>query len=136
MPYPTYQPLGVFPTDKQKGADTPARADVAATKQTLSIDSVMSEQYQFWDIDFIFHSFYLPVQVLKSERYNVAPITVIKGSEFEQAMLGWKQVGKLVAYEGCNQRMLMNAKQVGVSMRHVLATGQRVVVCKIWYGRI
>ena len=117
-------------------ATNQARSDIAATKQTVSIDSVMTEQYVFCDVDFIFHSFYLPVQVLRSELYSIAPIAIIKGSEFEDCELGWKLANKIVVYEGCCPRMLMNAKQVGVSQRHILSSGQRVVVCKIWYGRI
>jgi len=117
-------------------AITPARSDIAATKQTTSIDSVMTEQYEFCDVDFIFHSFYLPVQVLRSPLYSINPIVVMSGEQFLSAEATMKLDQKLMVYEGCCPRMLYNAKQVGVSVRHILSSGQRVAVCKIWYGRI
>lgn len=115
---------------------TPARSDITATKQTVSIDSVMTEQYEHCDVDFIFHSFYLPVQVLRSPLYSVSPIGIAEGREIAAFLAKWKVEGVLLVFEGCCERMLMNAKMVGVSKRHILSSGQRIAVCKIWYGRI
>lgn len=114
---------------------TPARADIAAKDKAISIDSVMNSQYEHCDIDFIFHSFYLPVQVLKSPLYRIEPIQVIEGEDF-RSVINNGAPGELIVWEGCCLRMLENARQVGISRRHILSSGQRIAVCKIWYGRI
>lgn len=115
---------------------TPARTDITAKDKSISIDSVMSSQYEHCDIDFIFHSFYLPVQVLKNPLYFISPIETVSGTVFAYAEANMRLDKRLIVYEGCNQRMAVNAKHVGISLRHILSSGQRIAICKIWYGRI
>lgn len=115
---------------------TPARADIAAKDKPISIDSVMNSQYEYCDIDFIFHSFYLPVQVLKNPLYAIQPIEVMTPEEFAVFERTAGRTNTLIVNEGCCTRMLVNAKHIGVSYRHILSSGQRIAVCKIWYGRI
>lgn len=122
--------------DKIIKDSTPARADIAATKQTLSIDSVLENEYEGWQLSFLRNSFYLPVQVLKDDRFKVEPIKVTTGKEFEEFCNSSLSCEFQIQHEGCNMWMLYAAKQVGVSARQIVATGEKILVCKLWYGRI
>jgi len=115
---------------------TAARSDIAATKQTLSIDSVLVSEYVGWKRDFLFNSFYLPVQVLKDEHVKIEPIKVTTGEEFMEFMRSDEFNKFAVRFEGCSIDMVANAKQVGVSARQILKSGEKILVCKLWYGRI
>jgi hypothetical protein len=115
---------------------TPARSDIAATKQTLSIDSVMVEEYSGMYRDFLESSFYLPIQVLKNDRFKIEPIKVTSGAEFMKFMQSEEHRKFSIRFEGCNIDMIANAKQVGVSARQVIDTGEKILVVKLWYGRI
>lgn len=120
----------------QQPPAVPAQS-VAAFLADKSLTGILTNEYPNWKDDFIRNSFYLPVQVLKDVKYKVEPIKLISGSEFVVAVVmpyriatGWKLV-----YEGCNLTMLLSCVTVGVSMRQVVATGEKIVVVKVWYGK-
>lgn len=118
-----------------------ARTDVDAMKKPLSIDSVMAYDYPDLNRDYIFNSFYLPVSVLKDAKYDIEPIKVWEGKEAADSINQFdiefaKSDKPVYVLEGCNYAMIAAAKHVGVSARKILATGQLVLIFKIWYGRV
>lgn len=127
---------GVAKSVKTEMKETPARADIAATKQTLSIDSVLAYEYEGWMTDFLYTSFYLPIQILKSELITVERVKVITGKEFTDFYGSTEMEEFFVSLEGCNANMLYAAKQVGVSARMRKDNGDKILIFKLWYGRI
>lgn len=105
-------------------------SDVDARKKVLGIDSVLTTDYRGWQYDFLRNSFYLPVQILKDPAFAVNPIVVITGAAFK------REYEFTATCEGANCDMLVSAKSVGISTREIIATGERIIIAKIWYGRI
>ncbi len=101
------------------------------------VDTILSWQYNDWQLDFINSSFYLPLEVLRDTRFIVSPIRVITGDQYETlASLAHSGDNSkvLLSNDGASRRMLSNAHSVGVSERLILQTQEIVLVCKLWYG--
>lgn len=123
-----------YPSQRRNFVASQASSDVAATKSAANLTTIMHAAYDELPEDFIRNSFYLPVQVLKAAEYKVEDINVISGTEFQQLLEIPGAKDKIKA-EGATMQMLASAKHVGVSVRTILATGEWVCICKLWYGR-
>lgn len=86
-------------------------------------------------IDFVKNSFFLPVDVLTSKLFRIEAIVVFEGKEIAEFISSKTERSNWTAKcEGASVQMVAAARHVGVSCRKILATQERVLIAKIWYG--
>lgn len=86
--------------------------------------------------EFIAKAFFLPREVLHSNRWKIEPIAVCTGDEWQQAEEYLKTVpGNVsICYDPNSEEIIKAAKHVGVSARRHMITNQTFFVVKLWYG--
>lgn len=84
--------------------------------------------------EFIRNSFYLPVDVLTSDKFKIESIKITSGQELRNFVATEEADKWSIVAEGASHNMLWVAKQIGVSCRQILATGEKIMVVKLWYG--
>lgn len=97
--------------------------------------SVMTAELTPAQIDeFMKTSFYLPVDVLQCDRWDVLKPGVITGKEFKLARTLHMADTSLHCLESVT--LLDQAQHVGVQERWNKKEGKMYMVAKIWYGRL
>ena len=101
--------------------------------------TIMAKVYPSIVEDFIRNSFFVPIDAMRSSNWEVKPIRVITGQQFDvlrHAVHKQHNADVKLVLEGASPHMLVNAKHVGVSERNNSANCETILVCKLWYGRI
>jgi len=91
--------------------------------------SIMEEETVQTVNQFMRSSFYLPVNILKHQEWQVYPIEVMTGEQFKHAYGDAANLHCLEEFE-----LQVTARFVAVSSRRHLLTRERFHVSKIWYG--
>lgn len=108
-------------TEKQYSSNRDSSSIMEAVHSPAQVDEFMKT------------SFYLPVDILKDERWQVMRMEVITGEEFRLSHVLYNP-GNLHCTESIT--LLDQARFVGVSNRWNKAERRMYGVAKIWYGRL
>lgn len=81
------------------------------------------------------HSFYLPVDILRHHAWKVHPILVLSAEKFSEFLEYISDISNLHTHYEISMVAACLAKQVGISARKHLDTGEVYLVIKPWYGK-